>query len=253
MKYKAVIVEDEQLNRHFLSKLITEFCPDLELAGSASGADDAVAMIQSLKPEIVFMDIELQTATGFEVLERVRPQFSFQVIFTTAFDHYAIKAIRCSAVDYILKPIGTEELQQAVARAIEAIQTKEQHANLELLLRNIRRPQGEDFSISLSTSEGMEFVPLNKIIRLEAKGPYTTFFMKDGLQLMVSKNLKEYEMMLTEHGFFRLHNSYIINLKEVKKMIRTDGGYAVMSDDAMIAISPKKKEEFMTLIGQRLV
>lgn len=253
MKYKAVIVEDEQLNRHFLSKLVTEFCPELELAASASGVDDAVTLIQSVKPDIVFMDIELQTATGFEVLERVKPQFSFQVIFTTAFDHYAIKAIRCSAVDYILKPIGVEELQQAVSRAVSAIQTEEQHSNLELLLRNIKRPQGEDFSISLSTSEGVEFVPLNKIIRLEAKGPYTTFFMKDGSQLMVSKNLKEYEMLLTEHGFFRLHNSYIINLREVKKMIRTDGGYAVMNDDAMIAISPRKKDEFMSLMGQRLV
>ncbi|MDF2380652.1 response regulator transcription factor [Nostoc ellipsosporum NOK] len=253
MKYKAVIVEDEQLNRQFLSQLVTGFCPELELAGTASDVEEAVAMIQSVKPDIVFLDIELQTATGFEMLERVQPQFSFQVIFTTAFDHYAIKAIRCSAVDYILKPIGMEELQQAVSRAIAAIQTKQTHANLELLLRNIKHTRGEDFSISLSTSEGMEFVPLSSIIRLEAKGPYTTFFMKNGSQLMVSKNLKEYEMMLTEHGFFRLHNSYIVNLREVKKMVRTDGGYAVMSDDAMIAISPKKKDEFMTLIGQRLV
>lgn len=252
MKYKAVIVEDESMNSDFLQHLLVEFCPEISVAGTAAVLDDAVALIDKQQPQIVFMDIELQTATGFDVLQQVKYR-DFEVIFTTAFDHYAIKAIKVSAIDYLLKPINFEELQGAVAKAIERLQAKEKDHKQELLMKNIKRPAGEDFSISLSTSEGVEFVPLSQIIRLEAKGPYTTFFMKSGGQLMVCKNLKEYEILLTDHGFFRLHNSYMVNMKEVKKLVKADGGYAVMNDGTMIAISPKKKDEFMSLMGQRLV
>lgn len=252
MKYKAVIVEDEVMNSDFLRHLLQEFCPNIEVAAAATNLEEAIAAINGQQPQIVFMDIELQTSTGFDVLQQVQYR-DFEVIFTTAYDHYAIKAIKFSAIDYLLKPISFEELQGAVNKAIESLQVKEKENKLELLIRNVRRPAGEDFSISLSTSEGVEFVPLSQIIRLEAKGPYTTFFMKNGANLMVCKNLKEYELLLTEYGFFRLHNSYMVNMKEVKKMIKADGGYAVMNDDAMIAISPKKKDEFLSLMAQRLV
>jgi two-component system LytT family response regulator len=252
MKYKALIVEDEELNRNFLKNLLQEFCPNIEVTGAAMNVEEAVSFIKEQAPQIVFMDIELQTATGFDVLQQVQdPQF--EVIFTTAYDHYAIRAIKFSAIDYLLKPINFEELQQAVSKAIESLQVKEKDNRLELLLQNVRKQTGEDFSISLATSDSVEFVPLSQIIRLEAKGPYTTFFMKNGNHLMVCKNLKEYELLLTAHGFFRLHNSYMVNMKEVKKMVKADGGYAVMNDDAMIAISPKKKDEFLNLMSQRLV
>jgi two-component system, LytTR family, response regulator len=252
MKYKALIVEDEVRSRDFLRNLVTEFCPQVSVEGTAANVEDAVAFINGQSPDIVFMDIEMQTGTGFDVLQQVK-QRNFHVIFTTAYDHYAIKAIRFSAVDYLLKPINLEELQAAVAKAVENIQQKEEGNKIDLLIKNLKRPAGEDFSISLSTSDGIEFVQLSTIIRLEANGPYTTFFMKDGRKIMVSKNLKEYEMLLTDHGYFRVHNSHIINLKEVRKMVKTDGGYAVMNDDSMIAISPKKKDEFMQLMAQRLV
>lgn len=252
MKYKALIVEDEVRSRDFLRNLVEEFCPQLTVQDTASNVEEAVTRINAGSPDIVFMDIEMQTGTGFDVLQQVR-QRNFHVIFTTAYDHYAVKAIRFSAVDYLLKPINLEELQEAVAKAIEAIQEKAENKKIELLIRNIQRPAGEDFSISLSTSEGIEFVQLSNILRLEANGPYTTFFMKDNTKIMVSKNLKEYELLLTDHGFFRVHNSHMINLKQVRKMVKTDGGYAVMNDDSMIAISPKKKEEFVQLMSQRLV
>lgn len=252
MKYKAIIVEDEVMNSDFLQHLLRECCPNIEVVEAAMNVQEAVAAINTQRPQIVFMDIELQTATGFDVLQQVK-NHDFEVIFTTAYDHYAIKAIKFSAIDYLLKPINFEELQQAVNKAIDSLQASEKENKLELLMKNVRRPAGDDFSISLSTSEGVEFVPLSQIIRLEAKGPYTTFFMKNGHSLMVCKNLKEYELLLTDYGFFRLHNSYMVNMKEVKKMIKADGGYAVMNDDAMIAISPKKKEEFLALMAQRLV
>jgi two-component system, LytTR family, response regulator len=250
MQYKALIVEDEVRSRDFLKNLVDEFCPQVAVTGTASNVEEAVGFINTQSPDIVFMDIEMQTGTGFDVLQQVRHR-DFHVIFTTAYDHYAIKAIKFSAVDYLLKPINLEELQQAVGKAIESIQQKEKGNKIDLLIKNLRRPAGEDFSISLSTSEGVEFIQLTNIIRLEANGPYTTFFMKDGRKIMVSKNLKEYEMLMSDHGYFRVHNSHIINLKEVKKMIKTDGGYAVMNDDSMIAISPKKKDEFISMMSER--
>jgi two-component system LytT family response regulator len=250
MKYKALIVEDEVRSRDFLKNLVDEFCPQLIVEGAAANVEEAVAFINNRFPDIVFMDIEMQTGTGFDVLQQVKHR-NFHVIFTTAYDHYAIKAIRFSAVDYLLKPINFEELQQAVAKAVENLEQKAAGNKIDLLIRNLRRPAGEDFSISLATSEGVEFIQLTSIIRLEANGPYTTFFMKDARKIMVSRNLKEYELLLTEHGYFRVHNSHIINLKEVRKMIKTDGGYAVMNDDSMIAISPKKKDEFISLMAER--
>lgn len=253
MKCKALIVEDEILSREFLSNMVREHCPQLELAGAASNVDEAVQLIEALSPQLVFLDIEMQTGTGFDVLQRTAGR-NFHVIFTTAFDHYAIKAIKFSAVDYLLKPIAFDELQLAVDKALRQIESTPQEDNrLDLLLKNISRPSGDDFCISLSTSEGVDFVPLSTIIRLEAKGPYTIFFLKDGRQIMVSRNLKEYENTLQEYGFFRIHNSNIINLKDVKRWVKTDGGYAIMSDGAMVAISPKKKEDFMTLMTRRTV
>ena len=252
MNFKALIVEDEVLSRDFLKNLLAEFCPQVEVIGAAATVEEAVSFINTRFPDIVFMDIEMQYGTGFDVLLKVS-QRNFQVIFTTAYDHYAIKAIKFSAVDYLLKPISLEELQQAIARAVESLQQKNENNRLELLIKNLKRPAGEEFSISLSTSDGIEFIQLTSITRLEANGPYTTFFIKDSRKIMVSKHLKEYEILLSDHGFFRIHNSHVINLREVKKMIKTDGGYVIMSDEAMIAISPKKKEEFLQLMSQRLV
>ena len=248
--YRALIVEDELRSRDFLKDIVEEFCPQIVVAGTAGTVEDAVQFINTTPPDIVFLDIEMQTGTGFDVLQQVR-QRNFHVIFTTAYDHYGIQAIKFSAVDYLLKPINVEELQLAVNKAVDALEEKAAGNKLDLLIRNLKRPAGEDFSISLSTSEGLEFIQLSNIIRLEANGPYTTFFMKDGRKIMVSKNLKEYEMLLAGHGYLRVHNSHIINLKEVRKMVKTDGGYAIMNDESMIAISPKKKDEFMAMMAER--
>jgi len=251
MQLKAIIVEDELRSREFLKKLIQEFCPAVNVIEMSSSVEDAVERINILKPDLLFLDIELHTGTGFDVLEKVSYK-DFHVIFTTAYDHYAIKAIKFSAVDYLLKPIDVDELQAAVQKVSERMKNNNQES-LKMLLQNLRKPAETDFSITLATSNGLEFVPLNQIIRLEASGPYTHFFMKEGKKIMVSKNLKEYETLLSDHNFFRVHNSHIINMKEVKRMVKTDGGYAVMNDDSMITISPKKKDEFMQQIGQRLV
>lgn len=252
MLLKALIVDDEIRSRDFLCNLLSEHCPNITVTAVASTAEEAVSQIRQQEPDIVFLDIELQTGTGFDVLIHFDNP-SFQVIFTTAYDHYAIKAIKFSAVDYLLKPIDIDELQLSVDRAVSNVENKASNQTIRMLLHNLGKPAGSDYSITLSTSAGLEFVPLQQIIRLEASGPYTHFFLKDGKKIMVSKNLKEYEGLLSGHQFFRVHNSHMINIREVKRMLKTDGGYAVMNDDSEIAISPKKKDEFMLQIGQRLV
>lgn len=249
---KAIIVEDELHSRQFLKNLVTEYCPELNLVALASDVEEGVAAIKEYKPDIVFLDIEMQTGTGFDLLLQF-PAPEFDVIFTTAYDHYAIKAIKFSAIDYLLKPIEIEELQQAVKKITDKKATNSSQEALQMLLKNLQAPQKEDPSITLATSEGLEFIPLQQIIRIEASGPYSYFFLKNNKKIMVSRNLKEYEMLLSDHGFFRAHNSHIINIREVKRMVKTDGGYAVMSDDSKISISPKKKDDFMQQMSQRLV
>jgi two-component system LytT family response regulator len=249
---RVIIVEDEARSREFLHDVLTEHCPTLKVVGLAANVEEAIAAIHALKPDLIFLDIELQTGTGFDVLEGTR-DVQPAVIFTTAYDHYAIKAIKFSAVDYLLKPIDVDDLKSAVARVAQQQERRESSQTLDVLMHNLKQLRSNDNpTITLSVAEGIEFIPLREIIRLEAAGAYTNFFLKGGKKMMVSKNLKEYEMMLSEHNFMRVHNSHIINLSEVKRMVKADGGYAVMSDDAQVVISPKKKDDFMQLMMSRI-
>ncbi len=249
---RVIIVEDELRARTFLRDLLLAECPEVHIAGMAANVAEAVTLINATAPDLVFMDIELQTGTGFDVLEQIDAT-SLAVIFTTAYDHYAIKAIKFSAVDYLLKPIEIEELKAAVQKVAERAKVPGGHDALKMLLKNLQSPQAGEQSITLPTSDGLEFIPLRQIIRIEASGSYTQFFLHDKKKIMVSRHMKEYELLLDEHGFFRVHNSHIINLAEVKRLIKTDGGYAVMNDGSEIGISPKKKDEFMKRISMRMV
>ena len=249
---RVIIVEDELRAREFLRDLLVAECPQVQIAGIASNVTEAVTLINSLSPDLVFMDIELQTGTGFDVLEKIDAT-GMAVIFTTAYDHYAIKAIKFSAVDYLLKPIEIEELKSAVAKVAARLKTPGPQEALQMLLKNLQNGHAGEQSITLPTSDGLEFIPLRQIIRIEASGSYTHFFLQEKKKIMVSRHLKEYELMLDEHGFFRIHNSHIVNLAEVKRLIKTDGGYAVMNDGSEIGISPKKKDEFMRRIAARMV
>ena len=245
----TVIVENEIHSREFLKNLLTETNHDLDIVGAASDVDEAVEMINDLKPDIIFLDIEMQTGTGFDVLKRMN-KYPCSIIFTTAYDHYAIKAIRFSAVDYLLKPIDVEELSTALEKVKEKRTDASNSSAIDILLSNLKKIRSDNPSITLATSEGLEFIPVNTIVRLEAAGAYTTFFLADKKKIMVSKNLKEYEQLLEDNGFLRVHNSHVINLKQVKKYVKTDGGYIVMSDNSSVLISPKKKGEFLKLMNE---
>jgi two-component system LytT family response regulator len=246
----ALIVEDELHSREFLKTLVTTYCDGVRVVGAAEIVPEAIRLIDDLHPDLVFLDIEMQSGTGFDVLQGVKRR-DFDVVFTTAYDHYALQAIKFSAVDYLLKPIDIDELRGAVEKVRQRRSQPQPNAALERLLENLANPDPDRQTITLATLDGLEFVPLAHIIRLEAAGAYTTFFLKDGRKIMVSKNLKEYENLLPPRQFFRIHNSHLINLAEVKRMIKTDGGYAVMKDDSVVMISPKKRDEFLQLMTGR--
>lgn len=199
MIIRAVIIEDELLSAELLEGMIQDHCPEIRIVGTAHDVSSAIGLILHETPDIVFLDIEMQTGSGFDVLHGLKNR-SFKVIFTTAYDHYALKAIKFSAVDYLLKPIDVLELKDAVSKLISANEIGTD-TKLDLLMRNLNQNKQEDFSISLSTLDGIEFVPIKSIIHMEANGPYTHFYFKDRPTLMISKNLKEYELMLADHGF----------------------------------------------------
>ena len=247
-KLNAIIVEDEFHSRETLKSFLEEYCPEVTVQDTATSVTEAVEKITQLRPDLVFMDIELQTGTGFDVLQKVR-HLDFHLIFTTAFEHYAIKAIKFSSIDYLLKPIDLEELIAAVQKVKHLIASENRQNLLENLLSNMQTGSSENRKICLSTAEGIEFIPTREILLCEANGSYTDFHLSDRRKLVVSKNLKEYENMLQDANFMRVHNSFLINLGEVKKFVRAEGGYIVMNNDKQVSISPVKREEFLKRMG----
>lgn len=248
MSLRAVIVEDEKHSRETLKSLLEEFCVNIEVIGMAGSIDKAVELIKSKQPDLIFLDIELQTGTGFDVLNQVS-HLDFEVVFTTAFEQYAIKAVKFSSLDYLLKPIDLEELQHSVEKA----QTKKNQTTykkqLETLMLNLKQQRPNLNTICLATSDGFEFVEVNNIIYCKAEGSYTTFVLKNNEKLLVSKHLKAYEDLLLEQDFMRVHNSYLINLKEVKKYIKSDGGYIIMKNNDSVNISRSKKDGFIEIMS----
>ncbi|MCB9081525.1 MAG: response regulator transcription factor [Lewinellaceae bacterium] len=245
---KAIIVEDEFHSRETLKSFLESYCPEVVLVDTAAQVNEAVEKISLLRPDLVFMDIELQAGTGFDVLSRLT-HLDFHLIFTTAFEHYAIKAIKFSSIDYLLKPIDLDELMAAVQKVKRLKDSQNQSELLDNLLQNMRAGSMEGHKICLSTAEGVEFLPAKEILFCEANGSYTKFHLADGRLLIVSKNLKEYENLLLDHRFMRVHNSFLINLNEVKKYVRADGGYIVMNNDKMVSISPSRRDDFLKAMG----
>ncbi len=242
MILKAIIIEDELKSREILKNMLEEYCDSVKVIASASNVTDAIDLLNSTQTDVVFMDIELQSGTGFDILSQL-PEINFKVIFTTAFDQYAIKAVKFSSLDYLLKPIDLEELQDAVEK-VKIIKNEEDYnKQLQLLIKNIQHPKHS--RICLSTSDGFEFINIIEILYCEAEGSYTCFKLVNGEKILVSKHLKEYENMLADQNFMRVHKSYLINLKEVKKFVKSDGGYIVMNNDDIISISRDKKELFI--------
>ncbi|HVX48782.1 MAG TPA: LytTR family DNA-binding domain-containing protein [Chitinophagaceae bacterium] len=245
----AVIIDDEKKCISLLRHLVERHCTDISIVAEAENAVEGIEAIQKHNPGLVFLDIEMPDKTGFELLNSL-PDIHFDIIFTTAYNHYAIKAIRFSALDYLLKPVDIDELKNAVARVYRKHLKKERQESIDLLMNNVRAPQTGFSRISLSTQDGLVILHVNEILYCEASGTYTIFYLKNKEKIIVSKTLKEYEELLKDHHFFRAHNSFLVNLNEVKKYIKGDGGSVIMSNGEEVFVSKRRKEEFLAVLNK---
>jgi two-component system LytT family response regulator len=209
---------------------------------------EAVEAVAVHSPQVVFLDIQLQRETGFDLLTKLK-EINFEVIFTTAYTEYAIKAFKFSAIDYLLKPIDIDELIKAVAK-VEKRVTNNMTSRLTELVQNLKRESPENFKIALPTLEGLVFVNVKDIIYCEASSNYTKIYTSDE-KYLVSKTLKEYDELLSDHNFFRIHNSYLININSIKKYVKGEGGYVVLNNNVSLDVSKRKKEAFLNRIGVR--
>lgn len=238
---EAVIIEDEWYSQETLKNMIFEFCDGLEVVAVANSIKTGVEAIRRNRPHIVFLDIEMKDGTGFDLLDQFTT-IDFDVIFTTAYNEHALKAFRVNAIDYLLKPVDPDELKQATSKVSKKNTKGEQ--KIEALASDMRTAFGQH-KIPVSNSEGYEFIEVDNIIYCEASGSYTSFILKGGRKLLASKNLKEYEMVLQTHGFYRTHNSYLVNLIHVSKYIKADRGYLIMSNEDEVSISMKRKDALL--------
>lgn len=245
---RTVIVDDEQDAVNFIESIAKEYCPNIEIVGKAYSAIEGVEVISNEKPDLVFLDVEMPHGSGFDLLAGF-PEKEFDVIFITAFNHYAIRAIKFSAVDYILKPININEFIEAVKRVEESRKEKKgSSTNFQTLFENLQTALPS--KLAIPTSSGMEYLNTREIIRIEADRSYSWFFMNNGDKFLVSRNLKEYQELLSDRNFFRTHNSHLINLEHVKKYIRHEGGYIEMTDGSNVPISRGKKDLFLEHMGR---
>lgn len=236
----ATIVDDEADCCESLAMLLERYCPEVKVLDICYSAQAAIQSVKEQKPQILFLDIEMPFMNGFEMLEKLG-HINFEIIFTTSYDQYAIKAIRFSALDYLLKPVDREELQKAVQKAAQ----RNQHPipqQLELLLQKLNHPSVPVNKIAIPTMEGFQLLAADSIISCESEGNYTYFFLKDKRKIIASRNLKEMEELLEDYPFVRVHHSHMININEVEKYVKGEGGYLIMSDGSSINVSRSRKE-----------
>lgn len=241
---RAVIVDDEKNNIGALQTLIDQFCPEVEVEGTATNAQEAFTVINQVQPHLVFLDIEMPYGNGFDLLEKMMP-ITFEVIFVTAFDRYAITAFKYAALDYLLKPVNIDELKRAVSRSAIRIGEKNVNTRIESLIGNIRSDSPGLKKIGLPTADGLIFEEVDNIMHLQAESNYTIVFINNKKKMMISKTLKEFEDILPPNLFYRLHHSHIVNLNYITKYYKGRGGYVELSDGTMVEVSTRKKDDFL--------
>jgi len=237
---RAIIVDDEPDCCEVLSMLLEKYCPAVTVEAICHSGKEAIAALSRHPVQLVFLDIEMPHMNGFELLQKL-PHTNFELIFTTSYDQYALRAIRFSALDYLLKPIDREELQAAVKKAALRLQSPLPQ-QLEILLQKLHQPSTRIHRIALPTMEGLQLVPVDSIISCSSSSNYTILSLKDAQKLVVSRTLREIEEMLEEYSFFRVHHSYLVNLNEIRKYLKGEGGSLTMSDGSSIDVSRSKKE-----------
>lgn len=240
----ALIIDDEEHCREALEQLITDDFPEIHLLEVCSNPKDGIAAIKKHDPDLVFLDVEMPGMSGFELLQQL-PEINFDLIFSTAYDKYAVRAFKASALDFLLKPVDKADLTSAISK-IRAKQKKESPLKqLDILYENIKNSHDALKKIVIPTISGFEYVNVKDIIRLESDSNYTTLYFSNKTNLLVAKTLKDFEELLAEHHFFRVHNSHLINLRYMKRYLRGEGGTAIMEDGKEVEISRRRKEEFL--------
>lgn len=228
--------------------MISKFTPGVEVVASCTDPLDALQKIEALKPQVVFIDVHMPQLTGFELLERT-DRSQFEVIFTTSSEQHVLKALKAGAIDYLLKPVQADELKLAVEK-VAARKATVPAAQLEMLMEYFKPQKPKTKRIALTATDHLVFVETNDILYCESDSNYTTFFLTNGEKVIISKTLKDVEEMLAGEDFFRIHASYLINMKHVSKFTRGDGGFVVMTNNQQISVSRKKKDEFFEMFSK---
>ncbi len=244
----AIIIDDESSSRNALRQKLANYCPGIIVVAECEDGLEGIKNIEEKKPDILFLDVEMPRMNGFTMLQQLHNR-NFELIFITAYDYYAIKAIKFSALDYLVKPVAIEDLTAAVAKAVQKRQQASGNERLELLLQNLMNEKKEQQRIAIPSMDGLQFVSMNDIIYLEAQSNYTIIYLQDAYKLTVSKTLKDFEELLPPAVFIRIHHSYMVNKNAVEKYIKGEGGQVVMKNGATLDVARRKKEEFMKAIG----
>ncbi|HEU4718316.1 MAG TPA: LytTR family DNA-binding domain-containing protein [Bacteroidia bacterium] len=246
---KTIIIDDEKGNVGSLKELLNAYCRQVAVVATAENVADAIRLIDAHKPELIFLDVELKKELGFDIFRHYPDPF-FQVIFTTAHEKYALRAIKSSALEYLLKPVDYRELVRAVEKFEKQQHVTMSQKKISVLLENLGNDSQSFSKIAIPSSDGYSFVNTGEIIYCEADMNYTNVVTNKGEKILSTRNLKEFEEMLNPQVFFRCHKSWLINLNFIKKYSRTDGTRVLMANDAWIDISVRKREEFLKLFGK---
>ncbi len=245
----AIIVDDEKGARESLAKMVEKYCPQIHIAAKAESMLTALEAIEFHQPQLVFLDIEMPNGNAFDLLEKV-PAINFDIIFTTAYDHYAIRAIKFSAIDYLLKPVDHEELVLAVDRVKNKVDQQEiQKKKFDTLLSNIK--PGKPKKLALPEGDSYMFVDVELVIRCESVNSYTIFYLTDGRQIVVTRTLGDFEHLLEEENFVRVHRSHLVNYNHVKKFIKVENSYLIMDDDTKVEVSRRGKMDLLDKIANQ--
>ncbi len=245
---KAILIDDEKNALTSLLYEIENHCPEVEVVAQCNGGKEGLLAINKYQPDIVFLDIDMPYINGFEMLEMI-PEVNFATIFTTAHDKYAIQAFKISAVDYLMKPINRQELIEAVSKVKSRKESENNQDKINFLIEQMQAIESDAVKkIAFPVFEGVEFVKLSDINYCKGENNYTHVYLTDGTDLFISKTLRFVEEMLCDYHFYRVHNSYIINLDYVQKFVKSDGGYILMESGDSVSVSRTKKAELMDLV-----
>jgi two-component system LytT family response regulator len=245
---RTILIDDEALMRRTIEKMALEHCPEISLVAQADSVSSGVAAIKRHHPDLVLLDIRMDDGTGFDLLRQLEP-VDFKVIFITAYDDYAIKAIRFSALDYLLKPVDPDDLKQAVDKADKLVM-KELNAQLSVLSENMQQGTASLKKIILKTYDAVHLVRVQDIVYCESDENYTTFHLADGSTIITSRTLKEYEEMLCDAGFFRVHKSYLINMSYITRFEKAEGGSVVLNNAVRVPVSSRKRELLLEMLDR---